>query len=283
MSNLQPTPRRDLTWTRGPIQYGVLAIVMLLGLGIAIAGVTRIREENARTQSSNNLRQIGLATHNINDSYKELPLVSGPWKGWSDQKERSLFTCLMPYIIERDRVDEHLLHRLYRDSPFWFVETYVSPADPTGNGTQGECSYAANWQFFQQPPGEPQTYASIPRSMPDGTTNTILFAEIYQNCNGTVRRWGQTGGADVLTTAAFNRMDPPSPKVLNPANGLPQLSPSSDACSPSLAQTPHRRGMLVVLGDASVRSLPLNLPLDTWQRACAPDDQEAHQGGFKGW
>lgn len=164
----------------------------------------------------------------------------------------------------------------------WLVKTYVSPADFTGNGTKGECSYAANWQFFQQPFSDPQTYASIPRSMPDGTTNTILYSEIYQNCNGTVRRWGQTGGAAVLTTTAFNRMDPPNPKVLNPANGLPQFAPRHDACSPSLAQTPYPRGIWVVLGDASVRSINTDVSITTWQGASAPANEEP-SSPIRGW
>ena len=41
-------------------------------------------------------------------------------------------------------------------------------------------------------------------------------------------------------------------------------------CNPALAQTPHGNGILVLLGDASTRSLSDGLSAQTWWHACTP-------------
>src|SRR5262249_26031097 len=73
-------------------------------------------------------------------------------------------------------------------------KVYICPSDPTiakfpdGIGANypgwGGMSYAANWQVFgnNKPPANRagyEGYAIIPTSMPDGTSNTIGFAEKY--------------------------------------------------------------------------------------------------------
>src|SRR5262249_61060962 len=72
------------------------------------------------------------------------------------------------------------------------VKTYLCPSDPsappgnihnTGLSQQATSNYAANPLAFV-------TGAGIPKSFPDGTSNTILFAERYQVCNGEWFYWG---------------------------------------------------------------------------------------------
>jgi hypothetical protein len=252
---------------------GVLSALTLLSAGILAPAVLKVREAAARSQSTNNLRQIGLATHNCNDHLGALPLVSGRWKGIpaGNPAEHSILFCLLPYMEASP-----LYKNVRNEVPGWTTTTlyrpYVNPGDSTGNGSQGECSYAANWQVFQLPTSAPQEYASLPASFPDGLSNVILYAEVYQNCNGTIRRWGRTGSAGDYRTPAFNRMDPPDPRVLNGSNTGFQVSPPPSECSPPLAQTPFSGGLLVCLGDASVRTVTASLSTTTWQRVCAPAD-----------
>lgn len=251
---------------------GLGGCVVLILMALLFPAVSKVREASARSHSVNNLRQVGLAMHNCNDTFGEIPQVSGRWIAEGGNTERTLFVNLLPYL-EQDFLYQNIVKG--NATPNQLVKTLVSPADTTGNGANGECSYAANWQVFQlTPPGAPGevSYASIPRSMPDGLTNIIAFAEIYQNCNGTVRRWGQTGKADNFATPAFNRMAVPNPKVLNTQLQLPQTAPSPADCAPPLAQTPHRGGILVGLADSSVRSVQPSISLVTWQRACSPAD-----------
>ena len=123
-------------------------------------------------KSSNNLKQIALAFHNYNDTYgwlptNELSKDKKPLLSWRVQ--------ILPFIEQ-----DHLFKQFKMDEPWdsennkkligQIPEFYVPVR---GKADKGMTFY----QTFGGKHGWMQPKASIPRSFPDGTSNTFLVAE----------------------------------------------------------------------------------------------------------
>lgn len=108
----------------------VMAIIAIL-MGLLLPAVQKVREAAARTQSQNNLKQIGLAAHNFNDSQGKLPPTYG-WRPKLAEGQRykagaslgSAFFHLLPYIEQ---------HALYESSNT--AKTSIYTLDPRSSSS----------------------------------------------------------------------------------------------------------------------------------------------------
>ncbi|HBI43627.1 MAG TPA: prepilin-type cleavage/methylation domain-containing protein [Planctomycetales bacterium] len=186
----------------------VIAIIAIL-IGLLLPAVQKVREAAARISDANNLKQLGLAVQSCADANGgKIPTTCGQFQAvdtnsatWGTPYNPShfgnQFYYLLPYIEQGNVYTDPAVDSNGTASGHSYrlqevVKPYISPGDPsapangsTPNWSRGQTSYSANWHVFRGGWGEDwgtTSKMSYPRSIPDGTSNTIFFAEKYVIC-----------------------------------------------------------------------------------------------------
>jgi prepilin-type N-terminal cleavage/methylation domain-containing protein len=309
----------------------VMAIIAIL-IGLLLPAVQKVREAAARIQSANNLKQLVLATHNCADTNGgKLPPTVGSFPAGNDPNWGApylpshfgtQFYFLLPFIEQDNVFKEGRINgsdgsngftngqpNLHQSNSWWSVDiikTFQAPADPTmpagGQtwGGRGAASYAANWHVFRGGWDEDWQTGGVtrfPSGIPDGTSNTIFFAERYAVCgppSGTTGTqyvehiWGEDG-QNAGPTAEFyntNAYFAPSfwspPNIVHPEKNLAnypwsfmplfQFKPPPALCDPTRLQAFYAGGIMVGIGDGSVRTVSNGISQLTWGLAVDPAD-----------
>jgi hypothetical protein len=207
------------------------------------------------------------------------------------------------------------------------VKVFTCPSDPSVDSTGvvhldssvesnpkyqtwGACSYALNTQVFAKcytgvVPNDkgyeygsymwkddainaPDAKARLSSSFPDGTSNTILFAEKYARCrlDGFDPKYFDGGtlwaywNAFTLPEPFFRNFFPGfmidyfDPNGIGQFNSKFQIQPNPflGNCNPNKASTGHSAVINVGLADGSVRTLSGSISTKTWWRASTPSD-----------
>jgi prepilin-type N-terminal cleavage/methylation domain-containing protein len=259
MLRLKGTRRAGISLIEVLVVLAVLAIL----LGLLIPAVQRVRQAAAKAQCHNNLRQLGVAIHNMNDAQGRLPPTVGPVYPTHDKSYGTLFFHLLPYVeldnLYKQGRDQDGGFRVWKKRVFRNqIAVFKCPDDKSGpeSGLYKDylatSNYAGNWLVFGH------GGARIPANFPDGTSNTIVFSERYQMCNGTPTAWGYPGLYYWTPMFAYY------------SQGKFQTQPSQSQCDPALAQSSHANGIPVCMGDASVRFVDRTISPQTWWYACTP-------------
>jgi prepilin-type N-terminal cleavage/methylation domain-containing protein len=175
----------------------VIAIIAIL-IGLLLPAVQKVREAAARSQCSNNLKQMGLAVANFDSTYSKIPPAwtsTGPTGNGNTTNGGGPYGTvhfwLLPYIEQNTIYTASGINNQVNvngngvyNTP---IKTYNCPSDSTVWTTypNGGTNYAFNllvfmsqggqWGYNHSPPG-------IGVAMQDGTSNTVLFAERYKYC-----------------------------------------------------------------------------------------------------
>lgn len=173
----------------------VIAIIAIL-IALLLPAVQKVREAANRTESQNNLKQLGLALHNFYSANKITPPIFGQVR--SSGSSGSIYFHLLPYLEQDnlyalgaegsrssrlkvlihpgDYTNTNGLFTLPVAAPAWDAATGTANPYPAwanqSNTTWGLSSYSANWQVFGD---QGATLTKIQ----DGLSNTILFNEKY--------------------------------------------------------------------------------------------------------
>ena len=172
----------------------VIAIIAVL-IGLLLPAVQKVRAAAARSESQNNLKQIGIALHQFNDTYKRLPVDCGYNPGESEGAiAGSALFAILPFVEQQAMFEATYQYHWYyewgwsdehKKPPYSLkmyrgerasngVKVFVAPNDPTGDPSWTSTSYLANAEVL--------TGKTSVQSISDGSSNTILFAEGYSGC-----------------------------------------------------------------------------------------------------
>jgi len=155
----------------------VIAIIAVL-IGLLLPAVQKVREAAARSQSTNNLKQIGLGMHGIASRTEGLmPPSYGTFPGTAATLNGSIF-CHMLSDIEQDNLYKQYSNNSLTGIPTTVtVKTYNAPLDPSNPGNTNVTSYASNAAVFGNTAGGTTRYPAMFNAK--GTSNTILFMERF--------------------------------------------------------------------------------------------------------
>jgi len=280
----------------------VIAIIAVL-IALLVPAVQKVREAAARTQCTNNLKQIGLATHACNDTYKALPPTGAGNNAWNgtigtgaasayQNKIGAYFYHILPFIEQSalyNASNGSILNSVNGKVAYGYViPAFICPSDrspaagngmghPAGpDGTWAVSNYAANYLVFGNPSaGSQEGRAAIPRTFQDGTSNVVMFGERYGQWGA-----GNTGGGPY--SALWSNSDTTwRAHMCNSAGTagytncpLFQVEPvvASAGNSTIGGQMMHTGSYNVCLGDGSVRTVSSGVSQTTWQQVCDPRD-----------
>src|SRR5262245_43830068 len=182
----------------GVTMIEVLVVLGLLAflLALLLPAVQKVRGAAARSQSMNNMKQIGLALHSFHDAHKGLPPAFD--KLGTAKIAAAIHVHILPFIEQDPLYKLYMQNEGGEEASSARIDVFMSQQDATINPeSKGIQNYAANLRVFCDKGSKTAYDADMPKlgeveglkarltlggGFPDGTSNTIWYSTKYGVC-----------------------------------------------------------------------------------------------------
>jgi hypothetical protein len=254
-------------------------VIFFLLITLLIPFILRLNQEQDNRITINNFKQVIISIHSCNDMHRRLPPAFDSFGKLTNPA--SLHVHLLPFL------EEETLYKSFLSQGKGFeqekVKLFCSPLDASSLQGKGVQNYAANLRVFATKGLKTKSYenlpslaevepgdAKIPRDFLRGTSNTIVFATKYAECGEGGSRYAANPTSPFAAffgqNAAQTTAHPSEPR----ATFQQKPKVSECLCSPLMPQSFHKKGLMVGLADASVRTLGPSLDPGYWNELLCP-------------
>ena len=182
----KPSGGMSTGWVIAIVMLVITAVCSCLCVPVLVAlllpAVQAAREAARTAESSNNLRQIGLAMHSYHTAHGTFPPAYIPDE--SGQPMTSWRTMILPHLEQQNLWDQYDMERPWDDPANAFladieVQVYASPRDT--NHRLGMTNYVAVTGEGTIMTGDVRGEGSSFDDIRDGSSNTVMVVEILNS------------------------------------------------------------------------------------------------------
>ncbi len=287
---VKPNQRSAFTLIELLVVIAIIAVLMSLMVG----AVQKVREAANNIQSSNNLRNIGMAVTNCATQNKgKLPPGFGKFRG---SAPASAFTHLLPFLEQDNTYREYMTLSSQPAGPgpaiavtnSQVLKIFQSSNDTSNTGSGGLTSYALNTVVFgnANPQGDMTDIATVApmginydmsfrhdKEFANGASNSLIGMEKSASCgmvNGSPGQIDHYWGGQVVGNKVYAKVGvgPIANAAALPLVSPNQLRPAFKMADDGGFQAFTTAGFYAVMGDGRVISVSGNVTQQIYNAVC---------------